>query len=206
MLKEQIEKSFYLTCPKRTNCLVNLTEDCKQGEFKLCDEIACRTCRICNSDASQRENLRVTSSQPVYVIWMNQVLSYLKNRVVSCDAILSNNEIMVFLEMTCSKAKYVNSDKGKRSKAIDQLVSTINLFRNNSDLSDYMYARSVRYAIFSWKDTSQPRDEHDPVETGFTPFTDFSDAVYSIDNYRNLDNGFTFKEIRYPDVLRIDDL
>lgn len=207
MLKEQIEKSFYITYPKRSNCLVNITEECKQGVFKLCDEVACKRCILCVSDVSQRENIRVSSQNAVYIIWMNQVISYVKESVGKCcDAVISDPNKILFLEMTCSNEKHVNSQYGKRRAAIGQLLNTICIFNANCDLNDYIKNRERRYAVFSWKDTSQFREEADLAEKGFIAFTDFSDEVYSRDNFRTLDNGFIFKEIRYPDVLRIDEL
>lgn len=207
MLKEQIEKSFYITYPKKPNCLVNITEEQKIGVFVLYDNEACKGCARCIADETQKVNIHISSTRPVFVVRMNQVLSYLKERVgKNCDAILANDDMVIFLEMTCSEPHYVTPIYGKRSKAISQLKNTIGLFELNPDLSAFMKARSGRYMILSWKDTSQPVDEADSVERGYTAFTDLADEVYSVDNVRMMDNGFIFKEIHYPDILQIDDL
>ena len=76
MLKEVIEKDFFITYPKRDNCeLVNVMEDVYVGTFSLSNEDSC--CRCLHIADCNNENLIVSSEAPVYVLRGLSFLKYL---------------------------------------------------------------------------------------------------------------------------------
>ena len=205
MLKELIEGSFYLTFPVRSGVVVCVTENTYCGLFTLRDEKACGACPLCINDSDQRESIRINTSSTVSVVSITDIVSPLKESVGElCDYLLANETYVVFLEMTCSASQYVNAyEVGKRSKAKSQLNNTILTLSVNPYISAFFLKRENKFAVFSWKDTSKPRDYRDEVERGFGAFTEFADVVYSEENVQVIANDFLMKEIRYPNILRL---
>jgi hypothetical protein len=68
-------------------------------------------------------------------------------------------------------------------------------------IRNHIEAKSVRYVIFSWKETFSEDEEMDDVEKSMKGMILMTDEVYSPDNESRFDFGFKLREIRYPDVL-----
>lgn len=207
MLKELFESSFYITYPQRPDIRVLINERIhRSGTFSLYDSLSCKTCEKCIADPSARENIKITTSSPIHEISMSEVIGFVKEEISdNCDCILDDGtNTFTLLEMTCSQPKYIEGSK--RNKALRQLYETLVSLFANSNIRKHIEGYKNKYAVFSWKNTLNAVDRNDTVEQGFLAFTDFSDEIYSPDNYRKFDFDFKYKEIRYPHILEWDKL
>lgn len=202
MLKELFESHFYRTFPRVTNRVLNLTERVGSRAFSLLDEKACRDCHyLCNSNPAEREQMRVVSLGPVYVISMDDVFSYVEEDVGErCDYMLEGNDVVAFVEMTCSTSNYVTE---KRRKARRQLYNTLTNLMTSPVVKEHIERLADHYVVFSWKETFDSNVGADYVEKNMADMTVMADEVYSPDNESNFDFGFKLKEIRYPFALAV---
>lgn len=202
MLKELFEGHFYGTFHKVTDRVLNLSERIGMGNFSLLDEKACRDCHyLCSSNPAYREQMKVASQTPVYVISLDDVFSYVKEDVGEiCDYMLEGNDTVAIVEMTCSTSNYVTE---KRQKARRQLYNTLTNLMTSPVVKDHIERLADHYVVFSWKETFDCTQTADYVEKNMTDMTVMADEVYSPDNESNFDFGFKLKEIRYPFALAV---
>ena len=200
MLKELFEAHFYGTVPKVGNKVFMLNERSITGDFSLIDQTACSDCRhVCDEILEKREQLKVHCDHEVNIISMNQVFSFVREEVGEiCDYMLDTTNTTILVEMTCSTSKYVI---GKRQKARGQLYNTLCRLYANPVVRDHIEKNTMRYVVFSWKETISQEGEMDSTESSMKEMTILVDSVYSPDNESNFDFGFKLKEIRYPDRL-----
>jgi len=197
MLKELFEFSFYQTYRRKSGVTINLREKTFITDFSLRDKKACYGCLlICNSDDSLREQLRVVTTTPIYVISVDDILENVEESVgENCDFILDDDSTVSLIEMTCSTTENVVS---KRQKARRQLFNSLSVFFTNPDVRRHFESKTGKYVIFSWRDTLPSHHEDDLVLNAMTGMTKMSDALYSEHNVSNFDFGFRLIEIKYP--------
>lgn len=197
MLKELFEAHFYGTFPKVPERVLNLTENVRTGSFSLYDNHACCRCHfVCESDPAAREQMKIESRQPIHIIRMDEVFSYVKEEMGEvCDYLLEGNSFVSIVEMTCSTVDYV---KEKRQKARRQLYNTLTHLMTSPVVKEHIERHVSRYVVFSWKETFDRIVSGDPVVESMKGMTVMADEVYSPDNESKFDFGFTLKEIRYP--------
>ena len=202
MLKELFEGHFYATFPKVQNRVLNLTEYVRNGTFSLLDPKACRDCQfICDSNPANREQMKVDSQQPVNIISIDEVFSYVKENLgETCDYMLESNGTIAVVEMTCSTTDYAME---KRQKARRQLYNTLTHLMTSPIIKDHIERLFSHYVVFSWKETFDSNVTGDSVGESMTGMTVMADEVYSPDNESKFDFGFKMKEIRYPYALVI---
>lgn len=200
MLKELFESCFYVTFPVKSGYTVNLTETTHNGDFALKDANACRKCRfVCDSISENQKQLLIRSVYNVNIIEVNDIFAPIKENLGEmCDYILDDNNKFVLVEMTCSTKDYVGS---KRVKCIGQLYNTLTILRTCGPIRMHIENEKEREAIFSWKETHEPADMLDIVEISMTAMTDMGDDVYSPYNISSFEDGFKYREIRYPDTF-----
>ena len=202
MLKELFEGHFYATFPKVQNRVLNLTEYVRNGTFSLLDPKACRDCQfICDSNPANREQMKVDSQQPVNIISIDEVFSYVKENLgKTCDYMLESNGTIAVVEMTCPTTDYAIE---KRQKARRQLYNTLTHLMTSPIVKDHIERLVSHYVVFSWKETFDSNVTGDSVGESMTGMTVMADEVYSPDNESKFDFGFKMKEIRYPYALVI---
>lgn len=200
MLKELFEAHFYGTFPKVENKLPMLDERTFTGDFSLIDPNACYGCKyVCSEVSEEREQLKVHADQSVSIISIDQVFSYVREQVGEiCDYMFDTTNTTILVEMTCSTSEHVI---GKRQKARGQLYNTLCQLYANPVVRGHIEQNSIRYVVFSWKETFPDESEMDDIESSMKGMTVLTDIVYSSDNESNFDFDFKLKEIRYPDIL-----
>ena len=200
MLKELFEAHFYSVYPKKKNKVLMLNERTAINDFSLIDPNACSRCRyICHNVPEKREQLRIHSNNNIYIISFDEVFSYVSKDVGEiCDYMLENNDTTTMVEMTCSTS---NNVIGKRQKARSQLYNTLRLLYLHPVIKKHIENHSMRYVVFSWKETRPKERNMDNVELTMKGMTVLTDAVYSPDNESPFSFDFKLKEIRYPDRL-----
>ncbi|MCQ2217127.1 MAG: hypothetical protein MJZ33_01420 [Paludibacteraceae bacterium] len=202
MLKELFESCFYVTFPAKAGCVVNLTEVLYRGDFALVDSEACRDCRyMCSRVDSEREQLLIRSADGIInAIKVDDLFAPIgENLGRMCDFILDDGHKMALIEMTCATKEHVGS---KRVTCIGQLYNTLTNLRTCGPVKEHIEKETECEAVFSWKETNAPSDLTDPIEASMTAMTDLADEVYSADNVSRFDDGFIYREIRYPIPLR----
>lgn len=199
MLKELFEAHFYYTFSKIEDKVLMVKEVVRQGDFSLWDPMACGGCKfVCNENAGEREQLKLTCTQPVSIVNLEQVFNYVKEDMGEvCDYMLEGPDNTYLVEMTCSTTEYV---KNKRAKARSQFNNTLEKLYTCRDIRDHIESKKSRYVVFSWKETF-PEEDVDDVGTSMKGMTILADAVYSPENESGFSFGFKLREIRYPDIL-----
>ena len=202
MLKELFEGHFYGIFPKVQNKVLNLTEYVQSGTFSLLDPKACRDCHfICDSNPMNREQMKVDSQQPVNIISIDDIFSYVKENLgETCDYLLESNGTIAVIEMTCSTTDFAVE---KRQKARRQLYNTLSHLMTSPIIKGHIERLASHYVVFSWKETFDSNAMEDSVGESMTGMTVMADGVYSPDNESKFDFGFKMKEIRYPYALVI---
>lgn len=200
MLKEIFEAHFYCTFPKKHGTVLMIDEWSKKGDFTLVDAKACKECKfVCSDDSTNREQLKVCGEQDVHIVSMDQVFSYVDEKVGEIsDYLLEGTDSLALVEMTCSTTDYV---KGKRQKARGQLYNTLSLLFTNSVVRNHIETKNAKYVVFSWKETFPDDSEMDSVEKSMKGMVLMTDETYSPYNESKFDFGFKLREIRYPDIL-----
>lgn len=198
MLKELFEAHFYGTFSETHDSLLMLDERIECGDFALLDPKACIGCKfVCNTKPGEREQLKIHSAQSVSILSLDQVFSYVSEKVgETCDYLLEGSSTTAVVEMTCSTADYVVD---KRQKARRQLYNTLLLLNTNPVVRKHLEKKQVRYAIFSWRETYM--NGKDSVESSMEGMTLMVDEVYSPYNESKFDFGYKLREIRYPDIF-----
>lgn len=201
MLKELFEGHFYGTFARKQEVVLRVDEQTYVGAFSLLDINACIQCHyVCSPNAAIREQLKIAAQEAVNVINLDQVFSYVEENVGEiCDYMIDGTQTVVLIEMTCSTSDYV---KDKRQKARRQLYNSLTLLHTSPIIRDYIIKKSLRYVIFSWRETYDPKIA-DSVIRSMTGMMEMSDGVYSAYNESEFDFGFRWREIRYPDVFVI---
>lgn len=200
MLKELFEASFYSSFQRVKGKMLMLDEYVKTGAFSLVDAEACRDCKHRCKD-EERVQLKLFSKKRLNIISINQVFSYIKEPVGEiCDYMIESLSCNALIEMTCITADYV---KDKRVKARRQLRNTVSLLYNNVIIRSHIEGKTIRYAVFSWKDSTPINDEEDSVGNNMIGMAVMADEVYSPYNESEFDYGYVFREIRYPFTFEI---
>ena len=200
MLKELFESSFYVTYPHKKNVLPNLMERTYEKDFSLRDEKACKGCKdVCHTEDAFREQLLVKTDTSVNALKLDVVFELVKEPIGdNCDYLLEDDKKSALIEMTCSNKDYV---KSKRTKAKEQLLSTLEMLYTNSIIRIHFERKSEKYVVFSWRDTTKRDRKDDLASRNMLEMTKMSDATYSPDNESRFEFDFKYKEIRYPDKL-----
>ena len=200
MLKEVIEKDFFLSYPKRdSNELVNVEERMCVGTFSLSNEDSC--CRCLHTANCNNENLIVNSDMPVYVLRAQSFLKYLHQSDFgkNADLLMCGDDAFRLVEMTCSKNEYVANcgyKIGKRDEAYNQCENLLLLLYGCYPVAEFIKSHSIKEAIFSWRKTDEFDDE-DGNMFHMLKLQEHIDRVYT----RNMSNGFTFRTHLYPELL-----
>ena len=143
--------------------------------------------------------MKVESQQPVNIISIDEVFSYVKENLgETCDYMLESNGTIAVVEMTCSTTDYAME---KRQKARRQLYNTLTHLMTNPVVKEHIERQVSHYVVFSWKETFHEEEDMDSIEFSMKGMILMSDETYSPDNESKFDFGFKLKEIRYPDVL-----
>lgn len=202
MLKELLESQFYIIFPKAEDKVLILEERQECGDFSVIDPRACVRCKyVCNDKPKDREQLKMTCTEPVSIVNMEQVFSYVREDLGEvCDYMMEGANTSVLVEMSCSTTEYV---KNKRLKARGQLYNTLEKLFTCPSIKCHIEKKAIHYVIFSWKETFPADAGMNDVEKSMRDMTILADAVYSPDNESKFDFGFKLKEIRYPSILSL---
>ena len=127
-----------------------------------------------------------------------------------CDLLLSNERKIVFCDMTCSQAKYIDSflmsstnvEKiGKRMTALCQLRESLTVLHNVPEVAAEIDSKEEKVVLFAFrsKSTSDMTELDQQVAKSMASFNNMS-SVLSEDNFSfDVPFGFVYSEVMYPD-------
>lgn len=217
-MKELLEQYFgkHYQSPKQAiaSCVI------RSGRFSLADSKACGDCQKFTPEHEtdcDKVVINVDSGEHnVECIQLEQFIgNYANLKSISsgkkCDLLLVDDERIVFCDMTCSKAKYIDpymmkdgTEKiGKRNSVRKQIENSISLLQNVPEIASEIKGKSSRRSLFAYRVKDVPIDDNfdSKVKVGMQSFIVNVDKISKEPMLSDMDNGFLFIEIKYPDIF-----
>lgn len=213
MMKELLENYFGVHYGSTKS--VSVESKICQGIFTFFDEKACDFCNVkdyscdkvvlkCDSSDKKVETIRFEDFLNHYTN-LKAIPSYSK-----CDLLMASDGKIVFCDMTCSSAKYIDPFNmkngapkiGKRNTARIQMENSITLLENVPEISEYIQKKPDKVALFASREKRKPvvdEDDSSVVEK-MRSFKIDIDRLSGESMYADLSYGFEFVEVRYPDT------
>lgn len=193
----------------------------KTGLFSFADTKACGDCKTFtprHETDCDKAVVNVDSREyDVECIQLEQFIDKYANLKAipsgkKCDLLLVNGDKIVFCDMTCSKAKYIDkymmqdgTEKiGKRNTVRKQISNSISLLSNVPEIASEIDTKTKRIALFAYrvKDVVPNNDAFDyKVKKKMQEFGMKVDRLVKEPMYSDMGNGFLFTEIQYPDTF-----
>lgn len=219
-LEDYLAKGY--NSPKR----IKVDEVIVTGDYSLCDSKACVDAqrllekaqkKVCPDDC-QKVMAQIHVASHSGLIHLEELITKQLPRIKTlneggvCDILVSNKNAIVFIELSCTLSHYLDKhqqyDKevpGKRQKAKNQLVNTIDKLNAVNDIKVQISKYSVKRTIFAYRQKDEVLDNtlDNQVLMQMMPFDSFHLKAVEDHMILDLSNGFTFEEIRYPEVVNI---
>lgn len=197
------------------------TANCRvlKGQFIEVDLKACDDCRNHSPKIEaccDKAVLKCDSSgHNVKVIQLEEFIGNYANlkAILSgrrCDLLLVDENKIVFCDMTCSKPKYIDDfvmkdgapKIGKRNTVRKQIGNSIKLLTDIPEIRKVIMQKKDRIALFAYREKPEPvgKDFYTPFSSNMRSFGMMEDKVLDDSMYAEMENGFLFAEVRYPDV------
>lgn len=182
------------------------------GRFCFHDEKACADCKSCTPDIERLCNHTVLECHfengKVESVELESFINgFPKLHEKKCDLLLSGSDKVVFCEMTCGQAKYImgSPDKvGKKHCARKQIVNSIRLLLAVPAIQKELESKIGKIAMFAYREKPEvQKDDFDKsVVAPMKRFGSMDSIAYSQPMYSEMENGFSFVEVRYPTVYQ----
>lgn len=215
-MKELLEQYFgkHYGSPKQA-----LAEsEIKNGVFELADMKACGDCKTHTPEIEAVCDKTVliidSNGKDVECIQLERFIdNYTHLKAIQsgkkCDLMLVGEDKVVLCDMTCSKAKYIDpfdrkdgsQQTGKRNTVRKQIANAILLLRDVPEIASGIDKRVRKIALFAYrvKDSAEGMDDFDgKVRSGMRFFSEPAERLISEPMYAEMEGGFVFTEIRYP--------
>lgn len=189
------------------------------GEFSFADAKACADCKIhtpgneavcdkvvwkCNSSETEVEVLRLEE----FIDNFSRLKAIPSGR--KCDLLLVSNDKIVFCEMTCCQAKFIEPFEmkdgtpkiGKRNMVRKQLENSITLLVGVPEIFDEIKSKSDKEALFAYREKRKSMDDEvdSLASERMHSFNVDISKTMGEPMYADMSNGFVLAEIRYPDT------
>lgn len=197
------------------------TADCHilKGLFTQTDSKACGDCRT-HSPAVEVDCDKVvlkcnSSEQLLEVIELEKFINkYAHLKALpsgrKCDLLLVGKDKIVLCDMTCSKAKFIDPFTmkdgtpkiGKRNVAKEQICCSIKLLMEVPEIAADINQKKDKIALFAYRE--KPKSVNDDFYARFSGnmrlFKAIEDKAFREPMFSDVENGFLFAEVRYPDT------
>lgn len=127
-----------------------------------------------------------------------------------CDILLSDDEKIVFCDMPCTQAKYIDrftmadgTEKiGKRNTVRIQIENSISLLSGVPELAEAISTKQSKIALFAYRVKPEKTKEafDSRVSASMKVLDSLKRNLSKTPMYSSMSNGFLFTEIQYPDV------
>lgn len=220
MIKNLLETYFgkYYRSTKKASVACQM----KIGQFTLSDSKACADCnRLTPQIANNCNTIVLRCNAVVQKTEVIELESFIDNYAnlksipsgKKCDLLLINNTKVVFCEMTCRQAKYIDSFKmsdgtekiGKRNMVRKQIENSITLLNNVPEIANAIQTRTSKIALFAYREkpTAQKDKFDTEVLTKMKTLDKIRSSMAKTSMYSDMDNGFLFTEVKYPDIYSV---
>lgn len=217
MMKELLELYFgkHYQSPKS----VSVISDIRKGRFSLSDSKACSDCNIHTPETEiDCDKIVVnfdTDEREVEVIQFETFVDNYNNLKAipngsKCDLLLVGEDKIVFCDMTCSMSTYIEpyvkkdgtERIGKRETVKRQIANSISLLLNVQEIAPGVGKKKEKIALFAYRVKGEKlSDSFDSkVISKMQSFGVNRGKLAKELMYSDMDNGFLFTEIKYPEV------
>ena len=127
-----------------------------------------------------------------------------------CDLLMSDDEKIVFCDMSCTQVKYIDPFKmndgtekiGKRNTVRIQIENSISLLNGVPELAEAISTKQSKIALFAYR--VKPEKTRDAFDSGVSAnmkvLGSLNRNLSKTPMYSSMSNGFLFTEIKHPDV------
>lgn len=127
-----------------------------------------------------------------------------------CDLLMSDDQKIVFCDMSCTQVKYINPFKmndgtekiGKRNTVRIQIENSISLLNGVPELAEAISTKQSKIALFAYR--VKPEKTKDAFDSGVSAnmkvLGSLNRNLSKTPMYSSMSNGFLFTEIKHPDV------
>ena len=192
----------------------------EKGGFCCCDQKACTECgksfphieTDCNHVVLSCE----TGDKETEVLELEAFLNNFNGLKAlpsgqKCDLLIEGENVVVFCDMTCSKAKYIapfvmkdGTEKiGKRNSVKRQIENTISVLMDVPEIAAAISMKNKRIALFAYRE--KPEDDRDDFDKGvfkqMSSFNAIDICSFEESMYTDMNHGFLFTEVKNPNVF-----
>lgn len=218
MMKDLLELYFGQHYQSTKQVLAEI--EVKSGLFSFADPKACRDCKEFTPGHEadcDKVVVKIDSQEhDIECIQLEQFIDNFHNLKAmpsekKCDLLLVNENKIVLCDMTCSKAKYIDpsmmqdgtENTGKRNKVRKQIKNSIALLYNVPEIASEINKKSERIALFAYRVKEEVvKDDFDrKMMSGIRSFGIKQEKLSQEPMYSDMENGFVFTEVRYPDTF-----
>ena len=217
MIKDLLEAYFgkHYKSTKRVSAISKVDS----GLLSFSDSKACTQCVKWNpqmeKDCERVVLLCDSGNQMVETIELEAFIDQYANlKAISsgkkCDLLMSDDEKIVFCDMSCTQVKYIDPFKmndgtekiGKRNTVRIQIENSISLLNGVPELAEAISTRQSKIALFAYR--VKPEKTKDAFDSGVSAnmkvLGSLNRNLSKTPMYSSMSNGFLFTEIKHPDV------
>lgn len=198
---------------------VSVISKVDSGLLSFCDSKACTQCVKWNpqmeKDCERVVLLCDSGDQMVETIELEAFIDQYANlKAISsgkkCDLLMSDDEKIVFCDMSCTQVKYIDPFKmkdgtekiGKRNTVRIQIENSISLLNGVPELAEAISTKQSKIALFAYR--VKPEKTKDAFDSGvfanMKVLGSLNRNLSKTPMYSSMSNGFLFTEIKHPDV------
>lgn len=216
MMKELLE--LYFGKHYQSTKSASVICDIKKGVFSLSDPKACADCKKYTQEKESGCDKTVANiNSDVCEVEVIQYEAFVDNYAnlkaipngKKCDILLVGDSKIVFCDLTCSKAKYIEpyvmqdgtEKTGKRDTVKKQIANSISLLLKVPEIASSIDLKNKKIALFAYrtKDDTHGDDFDRGVVSKMQSFSMTTDKLVKEPMFSEISNGFLFTEIKYPE-------
>ena len=217
MMKDLLEAYFgkHYKSTKRVSAISKVDS----GLLSFSDSKACTQCVKWNpqmeNDCERVVLLCDSGNQMVETIELEAFIDQYANlKAISsgkkCDLLMSDDQKIVFCDMSCTQVKYIDPFKmkdgtekiGKRNTVRIQIENSISLLNGVPELAEAISTKQSKIALFAYR--VKPEKTKDAFDSGVSAnmkvLGSLNRNLSKTPMYSSMSNGFLFTEIKHPDV------
>lgn len=217
-MKELLELYFGLHYQSPKHAMVD--SEIKNGRFSIVDPKACEDCKKFTPEHEtdcDKVVIYVDSNEHnVECIQLERFIdNYANLKAIpsgkKCDLLLMDEDKIVFCDMTCSNAKYIDPYRmkdgtekiGKRNSVRKQIENSITLLLNVPAIASKMKEKSSRIGLFAYRIKDIPIDDNFDckVKASMRSFMANVDRSSTEPMFSDMGYGFLFMEVKYPNIF-----
>lgn len=219
-MKELLEK--YFACHYNSTKRVKVESRTENGKFTCRDPRACSDCeRLSPQAATVCDGVVLsceTRSKTVEVIELEAFLNHFIGLKAlpsgqKCDLLMEGEGVIALCDMTCSRAKYIapfvmkdgTKKIGKRNTVKGQIENTISTLMDVPEIASAIRMKNQKIALFAYREKPDKDDEgfDGHVSMQMSRFNAIDISSFEDSMYADMEHGFLFTEVKYPNEFTL---